>query len=82
MTLPIAATIGATALYLLVGWLLSCIVGQYLADRKGYGERAGLATGMLVPVVGALVWLLVPARQNSKWKLIGPVGRSARTRRA
>ena len=43
MTLPIAL-IGAKALYLLYAWLLGCIIASWLSDRKGYGERPGLAT--------------------------------------
>ena len=67
--------LGATALYLTFAWLLSSIVASYLSDRKGYGERAGLASGLLLNVLGVLVWLVLPARENSLWKRIGPVGR-------
>ena len=28
-------------------WLLSAIVAAYLSDRKGYGDRPGLATGLI-----------------------------------
>ena len=44
MSLVIAA-IGAKALYLLYVWLASAIVATYLSDRKGYGEKLGLALG-------------------------------------
>ena len=44
--------IGATALWLTFAWLLSAIVGSYLSDRKGYGERPGLASGLLLNVLG------------------------------
>jgi fucose permease len=67
--------LGATALYLTFAWLLSAIVASYLSDRKGYGERAGLASGLLLNVVGVLIWLVWPAREDSLWKRIGPVGR-------
>jgi hypothetical protein len=33
--------IGAKALYLLFGWLISAAVASYVSDRKGYGERWG-----------------------------------------
>jgi hypothetical protein len=56
-------------------WLLSAIVASYLSERKGYGERIGLAFGLLLTFVGALIWLVWPARQNSKWKRLGPLGR-------
>jgi len=72
MTLPIAL-IGAKALYLLYAWLLGCMIASWLSDRKGYGERPGLATGLLLSLVAVLVWLIVPAKRDSKWKLQGPL---------
>jgi hypothetical protein len=59
---PIFADIGAKALYLLYVWLLSAIGAQELSRRKGYGEKWGLGTGLLLSAVGLLIWLLVPAR--------------------
>ena len=38
MTL-VLATIGAKALYLLYGWLISAAIASWLSARKGYGER-------------------------------------------
>ena len=67
--------IGATALWLLYLWLLSTIVASYLSERKGYGEKPGLATGLILSIVGTLVWVIVPPRKDSKWKRIGPFGR-------
>jgi hypothetical protein len=74
MTVVIAA-IGAKALYLLYGWLASAIIASYLSERKGYGAKLGLAAGLLLSVIGALLFLLWPARQDSRWKLQGPFGR-------
>ena len=74
MTLVIAA-IGAKALYLTFLWLGSAIVASLLSDRKGYGEKAGLATGIILSAVGVIVWLVVPAKANSRWKLQGAFGR-------
>jgi hypothetical protein len=71
MIVPIA-TVGVLALYLLFLWLGSAIVCSYLSARKGYGERAGLASGLLLTVVGALVWLAVPAKPDSDWRVVGP----------
>jgi uncharacterized membrane protein YeaQ/YmgE (transglycosylase-associated protein family) len=71
----VLATIGALALYLLFIWLGSAIAASYLSDRKGYGEKAGLATGLLLSLVGALVWLAIPAKPDSDWKVVGPFGR-------
>ena len=72
MTIPIAA-IGALALYLLLVWLASAIVASYLSGRKGYGEKAGLATGLLLSALGAVIWLFVPPKAHSDWKVVGPM---------
>jgi fucose permease len=74
MTLVIAA-IGAKALYLLYGWLASGIIASWLSERKGYGARVGLAAGLLLSVVGVILFLIWPARRDSRWKLQGPFGR-------
>lgn len=74
MTFPLA-TIGALALYLLFAWLASAIAAQYLSSRKGYGEKPGLATGLLLSVIGVLVWLAIPAKAGSTWKTVGMFGR-------
>ena len=68
------ALLGAKALYLTYAWLLSAIVASYLSDRKGYGERPGLASGLLLNVIGVIVWLVWPARPESKWKQLGIFG--------
>ena len=54
MSLVIAA-IGAKALYLTFVWLGSAIVGSWLSDRKGYGEKPGLAAGLLLSALGMLI---------------------------
>jgi hypothetical protein len=73
------AIIGAKALYLLYAWLLSAIAASWLAARKGYGEKAGLAAGLLLSVVGVLIWLVWPAKEDSRWKVQGPLGRGRKT---
>jgi hypothetical protein len=73
MTVILAAAIGAKALYLLLVWLASAIAGSWLSQRKGYGERAGLASGLLLTFVGPLIWLFWPARPDSQWKREGPI---------
>jgi hypothetical protein len=67
--------IGALALWLLYAWLLAAIVASYLSNRKGYGEKKGLASGLLLHVIGVIIWLVIPAKENSKWKSVGPFGR-------
>ena len=69
--MTILALIGAKALYLLWIWLASAIVCSLLSARKGYGEKPGLATGLLLTFVGVIVWLIWPARKNSVWKTQG-----------
>ena len=73
------AALGAKALFLLYVWLASAIVASYLSDRKGYGSKVGLAFGLLLSAVGALVWLIVPARADSRWKLQGAFGSGGKT---
>jgi hypothetical protein len=58
----LAADIGAKALLLLYIWLGSAIAASELAKRKNYPEKWGLGTGMLLPVVAPVLWLLVPKR--------------------
>jgi type II secretory pathway component PulM len=67
--------IGAWALFLMYAWLLAAIVASYLSGRKGYGEKVGLASGLLLHLVGVIIWLVVPAKEHSKWKTVGPFGR-------
>ena len=69
----IFALIGAKALYLFLIWLASAIAGSWLSARKGYGEKPGLASGLLLTFVGPLIWLIWPARANSLWKIEGPI---------
>jgi hypothetical protein len=73
--MTVLALIGSTALWLLYSWLASAIIASYLSGRKGYGERAGLASGLLLNFIGVIIWLVVPPRQESLWKKIGPWGR-------
>ena len=72
---PVIALLGAKALWFTYAWLASAIIASYLSNRKGFGERPGLASGLLLPVVAPLAWLLWPAKPDSRWKLQGPFGR-------
>lgn len=71
--MTVLALMGVKALYLLIVWLLSAIAASWLSDRKGYGERPGLATGLLLSMVAIIIWLLWPPKADSKWKLQGPL---------
>jgi len=67
----VIALLGVKGLYLLFLWLASAIAASWLSDRKGYGERPGLATGMLLTFIGVIVWLVWPAKPASRWKVQG-----------
>ena len=65
---PLFGALGALALLLLYVWLLSAIASSLLSSAKGYGEKPGLGTGLLLSVVGVIVWLLIPSRPESRWR--------------
>ena len=67
----VLANVGVLALYLLFIWLGSAIVSAYLSDRKGYGEKLGLASGLLLSLAGVVIWLVVPAKPGSDWRIVG-----------
>jgi hypothetical protein len=73
--MTVLALLGAAALWLVYAWLLMAIIASYLSGRKGYGEKLGLAFGLLLHVIGVVVWLIWPARPDSKWSTSGPFGR-------
>jgi hypothetical protein len=67
MTLVLAA-IGAKALFLVYIWLLSAISASELSRSKGYGEKAGLGTGLLLSILGPLIWLVIPPKDpTAEW---------------
>jgi len=77
--MTVVALIGANALWLLYAWLISAIAASYLSNRKGYSEKAGLVTGLLLSALAILIWLLIPAKKASRWKLHGPFGSGDKT---
>jgi hypothetical protein len=79
MTMELLAVIGSGALWLTYLWLASAIVASYLSARKGYGEKLGLAFGLLLSVIGVAVWLVWPAKADSRWKLQGVFGTGGKT---
>ena len=74
----VIALIGAKALWLTYIWLGSAIAASWISERKGYSERAGLAAGLLLSAIGVVVWLVWPARADSRWKQDGPLPRRRR----
>jgi hypothetical protein len=79
MNMDLLAVIGSGALWLMYLWLASGIAASYLSARKGYGEKLGLAFGMLLSVVGVVIWLIWPAKPDSRWKLQGVFGTKGKT---
>jgi len=71
----VLANLGVKALYLTYLWLISCVVSAWLSDRKGYGEKPGLTTSLLTSAIGVVVWLLWPAKPESRWKVQGAIPR-------
>jgi hypothetical protein len=69
--MTVLAVIGAKALYLTFVWLMSATAASWLSERKGYGEKPGLAAGLLLSAIGVIVWLVWPAKADSRWKLQG-----------
>jgi NADH:ubiquinone oxidoreductase subunit 6 (subunit J) len=76
--MTVLAYIGAKGLYLLFVWLLSAAIAAAIAERKGYGERVGLAFGLLLSAVGLILVLLLPGRPGSRWKADGAIPRAWR----
>jgi len=77
--MTVLAIIGVKALWLLYIWLASAIICSYLSARKGFGERPGLATGMLTSAIGIIIWLVVPAKADSIWRRDGVLRRSGKS---
>lgn len=61
--MTLLALVGAWALLFVFVWLGSAALAGWLADRKGYPERWGLASGLLLLVIGPIIWLVVPQRK-------------------
>lgn len=59
---------GATYLWLLYIWLGSAIIASMLSASKGYGEKPGLGTGLLLSALGPVIWLFIPPKdENAEW---------------
>ena len=64
----VLAAVGAKAFYLLMIWLASAIAASELSKRKGYGEKWGLGTGLLLSFIGVIVWAIIPPKADSPWR--------------
>jgi hypothetical protein len=64
----VLAAVGAKAFYLLMIWLASAIAASELSKRKGYGEKWGLGTGLLLSFIGVIIWAVVPPKPDSPWR--------------
>ena len=80
---PILAAVGAKALYLCYIWLLSAITSAELSRSKGYGEKLGLGTGLILTILGPLIWLAVPPKDAAaEWHERKPWQRRRKPREA
>jgi hypothetical protein len=68
------AVIGTAALWLTFVWLASAIIASTFSHQKGFGEKTGLVTGIVLSFMGAAVWAVWPAREISRWRLHGGLG--------
>jgi len=71
LEIVVPALLGAKALWLTYAWLGSAILASAISNRKGYGERPGLAAGLLLAVIGLIIWILWPAKPDSRWRTEG-----------
>ena len=79
----IVAGIGANAFWLLYLWLGSCIAASWLSNYKGYGEKAGLGTGLLLSLLGPIIWMIIPPKdENAEWHERKPWQRRHKPREA
>src|SRR5687767_1528430 len=63
-----AAEVGWKALLLMYIWLGSAIISASLSRSKGYGEKPGLGTGLILSFLAPIVWLFVPPKdENAEW---------------
>jgi hypothetical protein len=65
--IDVFAVIGSEAVYFLYAWLIGCMLASTAAGLKGYSERAGLATGLFMSILGGMLWMFLPWRRDSRW---------------
>jgi hypothetical protein len=74
---PTFGALGALALLLVYVWLLSAIACSKLSELKGYGEKPGLGTGLVLSAAGVIVWLVWPSKADSRWRQLLRRGRKS-----
>jgi hypothetical protein len=66
--ITVFAALGSNALWLLYLWLASAIISSELSRSKGYGEKPGLGTGLLLSALGPIIWLFIPPKDDlAEW---------------
>ena len=77
------AEMGVLALWLMYLWLASAILASYLSGRKGYGEKIGLGTGLILTILGPIIWLAIPPKDaTAEWHERKPWQRRHKPREA
>ena len=77
----VIAALGYKALLLMYLWLGSSIVASLLSRSKGYGEKPGLGTGLLLSVAAPIIWLFVPPKdETAEWHTRKPWQRRRKPR--
>ena len=80
---PVFAATGAIYLVLCYVWLLSAITASELSRSKGYGEKVGLGSGLILTFVGPLIWLAIPPKdETAEWHERKPWQRRQKPREA
>lgn len=67
MIQTVVAVIGPKAILFLYAWLIGCMLASTAASLKGYPEKAGLASGLLLSILGGAIWMFLPGRRDSRW---------------
>jgi hypothetical protein len=79
----IAAEVGAKSLYAVYIWLASAAIAAELSRSKGYGEKPGLGTGLILTILGPIIWLIIPPKdETAEWHERKPWQRRHKPREA
>jgi hypothetical protein len=79
----VIAALGSKALWLMYLWLASSIIASELSRSKGYGEKPGLGTGLLLSVLAPIIWLFIPPKDDlAEWHTRKPWHRRRKPREA